>query len=75
MEKFVSNFFGYEMKIVVRGSDVYTKSEPHLSPSMRSKVRGGKWEKVSNYTFRYLTVRQWLDQLEASPHDFAGAPR
>lgn len=66
----------HEMKIVVSGDKVFTKtpSAPKGGSSCIS-MSGGKWKQVSPYVFRYKTIEKFLLECRAVESSFRGSPK
>jgi hypothetical protein len=54
-----------DFRVFVKYVKVATASNRNIN-----SVSGGKWEQKSSYTFKYMTIDQWLEQKGATPAEF-----
>lgn len=54
-----------DFRVFIKRAKVATCSGRNIN-----SVAGGKWEQLSGYTFKYLSLADWLKQKGAEPAEF-----
>jgi hypothetical protein len=62
--------------VVCNNGSVWTKNtEAYPIGCSGNKVASLKWKEKSHKAFCYITIEQWLANINALPADFKGAPK